>query len=76
MCILSTLTSQYRKDHALWFDAPACASNSNKLVRERADALKSRVTHYQLGQMDRDGETLSGKLKVDWIDFRLDDTLE
>ena len=34
--------------------------------------------HYQLGSMDREGElpTLTGKLKVDWIDFPLDDIHE
>ena len=34
--------------------------------------------HYQLGSMDREGElpTLTGKLKVDWIDFSLDDILK
>ena len=60
------------------FDAPERASDSSKLVRERADALKSRGMHYQLGQMDRAGEipTLTGKLKGDWIDFPLDDILE
>ena len=69
---------QYRKDHSLWFDAPSRASDSSKLVRERADALRSRDMHYQIGQMDRDGDipTLTGKLKVDWIDFPLDDILE
>ncbi len=36
---------QYRRDHALWFDAPAHSSDSNKLIKERADALKSRVVH-------------------------------
>ena len=69
---------QYRKDHELWFDAPAHPSHSKKLIKERADALKSRVMHYQLGSMDREGElpTLTGKLKVDWIDFPLDDILK
>ena len=69
---------QYRRDHTLWFDAPARSSDSNKLIKDRADALKSRVMHYQLGHMDRGGEipTLTGKLKVDRIDFRLDDILE
>ena len=69
---------QYRRDHALWFDAPARSSDSNKLIKERADALKSRVMHYQLRHMDCDGEmpTPTGKLKVDWIDFPLDDILE
>ncbi len=65
---------KYRQDHSLWFDAPSCESDPNKLVRERADALQSRVLHYHMGhmgKMDRDGEiaTLTGKPKVDWIDF-------
>ena len=69
---------QYRKDHELWFDAPAHPSDSKKLIKERTDAFKSRVMHYQLGSMDREGElpTLTGKLKVDWIDFSLDDILK
>ena len=69
---------QYRKDHELGFDVPAQPSDSKKLIKERADALKSRVMHYQLGSMDREGElpTLTGKLKVDWIDFPLDDILK
>ena len=62
---------KYRQDHSLWFDAPSGASDSNKLVRERADALQSRVLHDHLDKMDRDG-----KLKVDWIDFPVDDILE
>ena len=70
--------TQYRKDHERWFDVPAHPSDSKKLIKERADALKSRVMHYQLGFMDREGElpTLTGKLKVDWIDFPLDDILQ
>ncbi len=62
---------KYREDHKLWFDAPAQPSDTKKLIKERADALRSRVMHYQLGAMDAEGElpTLTGKLKVDWIDF-------
>ena len=69
---------KYRQDHSLWFDAPSSASDSNKPVRERADALQSRVLHYHMGKMDRGGDipTLTGKLKVDWIDFPADDILE
>ena len=69
---------QYREDHELWFDAPAQPSDNKKLIKERADALKSRVMHYELGSMDQEGElpTLTGKLKVDWIDFPLDDILK
>ena len=63
------------EDHKLWFDAPAQPSDTKKLIKERADAFKSRVMHYQLGSMDAEGElpTLTGKLKVDWIDFPFDD---
>ena len=69
---------QYRRAHSLWFDAPSTASNSNKLIKERGDAMKSRDMHYQFGQMDWAGEipTLTGKLKVDWIDFPVDDILD
>ena len=69
---------QYREDHQLWFDAPAHPSDTQKLIKERTDALKSRLMHYQLGSMDREGDvpTLIGKLKVDWIDFPLDDILQ
>ena len=69
---------KHRQDHSLWFDAPSRASDSNKLVRERADALQSRVLHYHMGKMDRDGDipSLTGKLKVDWIDFPVEDILE
>ena len=54
---------QYREDHELWFDAPAHPSDSKKVIKERADALKSRVMHYQLGSMEREGElpTLPGQ---------------
>ena len=64
---------KYRQDHSLWFDAPSCESDPNKLVRKRADALQSRVLHYHMGhmgKMDRDGEiaTLTGKPKVDILE--------
>ena len=67
---------KYRQDQSLWFDAPSRASDSNKLVRERADALQSRALHYHMGKMDLDGDILTGKLKVDWIDFPVGDILE
>ena len=71
---------KYREDHKLWFDAPAQPSDTKKLIKERADALRSRVMHYQLGSMDAEGDlptlTVTGKLKVDWIDFPFDDILQ
>ena len=48
------------------------------MIKERTGALKSRDMHFQIGTMDKEGDlpTLIGKLKVDWIDFPLDDTLQ
>ena len=64
---------QHRKEKPKWFDAPARATDSAKMVRERAEALQSR--QLQKGQMDSRGDipTLMGKLKVDWIDLPVDD---
>ncbi len=51
---------------------------ATRLVRDRADAIQSRNLHYHMGKMDRDGDipTITGKLKVDWIDFPVEDILE
>ena len=70
--------TKHRTEHRLWFDAPPLPSDSKKLIHERTDALKSREMHFQIGAMDREGNlpTLIGKLKVDWIDFPLDDILQ
>ena len=69
---------RHRRKHSLWFDAPPSATDSKKLVHERTNALKSREMQYQLGSMDRAGNlpTFIGELKVDWIDFPLDDKLQ
>ena len=69
---------RYRRAHSLWFDAPSHASDSNKLVRDRAGAIQSRNLHHHMGKMDRDGDipTITGRLKVDWTDFPVEDILE
>ena len=69
---------KYRQEHMLWFDAPALASDTPKLINERTDAVRSRNMHFHLGSMDQEGHlpTLIGKLKIDWIDFPLDDILQ
>ena len=33
---------KYRQEHMLWFDAPALASDTTKLINERTDAVRSR----------------------------------
>ena len=65
----------YRAKNPMWFDAPAQATETIKLVRERAEALQSRELHFQAGKMDPEGDipTLIGRLKVDWIDFPAED---
>ncbi len=70
--------TKYRKEHRLWFDVPAQPSDTKKLIKERTDALRSREMHFQRGFMDTEGDlpTLIGKLKVDWVDFPLDDILQ
>ena len=71
---------EYRRDHSLWFDAPSQASESNKLIEDRAEAIQTRDLHYQMGKMDSEGEipTITSKPKVDWIDFpvSVEDILE
>ena len=69
---------KYRQEHMLWFDAPARASDTPKLINERTDAVRNRNMHFYLGSMDQEGHlpTLIGKLKIDWIDFPLDDILQ
>ena len=70
--------TQHRNKHNLWFDAPPLSTDSKKLIHERTNALKHREMQYQLGSMDRAGNlsTFMGTLKVDWIDFPLDDILQ
>ena len=61
----------YRKKHNLWFDAPAGASDTDRLISQRSEAVKSRELHFHLGAMDAEKNlpTLIGKLKIDWLDF-------
>ena len=41
--------AKYRREHRLWFDAPAQPSDSKKLTNERTDALRSRKMHFHHG---------------------------
>ena len=69
----------YRNEHMLWFDAPAQASDQERGANQRKDALRSRELHFHLGAMDGDNNllpTLIGKLKIDWLDFPVDDILQ
>ena len=68
----------YRGKHRLWFDDPAMASDTPKLTTQRKDAVKSRELHFHLGAMDEEKNvpTLIGKLKIDWLDFPVDDILQ
>ena len=67
----------YRNEHMLWFDAPAQTSEQKRVANQRRDALRSRELHFHLGAMDGDNNlpTLIGKLKIDWLDFPVDDIL-
>ena len=69
---------KYRDKHRLWFDDPAMASDTPKLTAQRKDAVKSRELHFHLGAMDveKNLPTLIGKLKIDWLDFPVDDILQ
>ena len=62
----------------LWFDAPAQASDQERVANQRRDALRSRELHFHLGAMNGDNNlpTLIGKLKIDWLDFPVDDILQ
>ena len=62
----------------LWFDAPAMASDTARLIAQRKDAVKSRELHFHLGAMDEEKNLppLIGKLKIDWLDFPVDDILQ
>ena len=42
----------YRDEHKLWFDAPAGASDTDRLISQRSEAVKSRELHFHLGAMD------------------------
>ena len=69
---------KYRSEHMLWFDAPAMASDTARLIAQRRDAVRSRELHFHLGAMDEEKNlpTLIGKLKIDWFDFPVDDILQ
>ena len=49
-----------------------------RLTNQRHDAVRSRNMHFHIGAMDQDNElpTLIGKIKIDWLDFPVDDILE
>ena len=61
----------YRREHMPWFD-------TTRLINQRNDAVRSRNMHFHLGSMDQEDElpTLIGKLKIDWLDFPVDDILQ
>ena len=67
----------YRKAHKLWFDNPH-ASDLPRVKDQRKDALRSRELHYQIGALDnrKNLPTFMGKLKIDWLDFPVDDILQ
>ena len=54
------------------------ASDTSKLTAQRKDAVKSRELHFHLGAMDveKNLPTLIGKLKIDWLDFPVNDILQ
>ena len=54
------------------------ASDTSKLTVQRKDAVKSRELHFHLGAMDveKNLSTLIGKLKIDWLDFPVNDILQ
>ena len=66
---------KYRDKNRLWFDDPAMASDTSRLTAQRKDAVKSRELHFHLGAMDV-LPTLIGKLKIDWLDFPVNDILQ
>ena len=43
----------YRNEHMLWFDAPAQASDPDRVTNQRKDALRSRELHFHLEAMDK-----------------------
>ena len=67
----------YRKTHKLWFDDPQ-DSDPPRVIDQRKDALRSRELHFHVGAMDgnKNLPTLIGKLKIDWLDFPVDDILQ
>ena len=67
----------YRKAHKLWFDN-SHASDLLRVKDQRKDALRSRELHYQIGALDnlKNLPAFMGKLKIDWLDFPVDDILQ
>ena len=67
----------YRRTHKLWFDDPQ-DSDPPRVIDQRKDALRSRELHFHIGAMDgnKNLPTLIGKLKIDWLDFPVDDILQ
>ena len=51
------------------------ASDTPKLTAQRKDAVKSRELRFHLGA-EKNLPTLIGKLKIDWLDFPVDDILQ
>ena len=66
----------YRKAHNLWFDDPH-VSDPPRVKEQRKDALRSRKLQFQIGAMDnrKNLPTFIGKLKIDWLNFPVDDIL-
>ena len=67
----------YRKAHNLWFDDPH-VSDPPRVKEQRKDALRSRELQFQIGAMDnrKNLPTFIGKLKIDWLNFPVDDILQ
>ncbi len=74
---LNNKNATYRKTHNLWFDDPQ-ASDTPQVIDQRKDALRSRELHYSIGAMGGNGNlpTLMGRLKINWLDFPVDDILQ
>ena len=66
----------YGKAHNLWLDDPH-DSDPLRVIEQRKDALRSRELQFQVGAMDdhKNLPTLIGKLKIDWLNFPVDDIL-
>ena len=67
----------YRKARNLWFDDPH-VSDPPRVKEQRKDALRSRELQFQIGAMDnrKNLPTFIGKLKIDWLNFPVDDILQ
>ena len=50
----------------------------HQVIDQRKDALRSRELHFHVGAVDgnKNLPTLIGKLKIDWLDFPVDDILQ